>query len=155
MKLILSRADAKQRGLRRYFTGLPCLRGHVTERSVSSARCMTCANDDQRKHYSNGMYQSVRYKQQRCRNARASRLKNWYGLTHTDYDCMVRSQNGKCAICQLVPESKLRVDHDHSTNLIRGLLCHHCNLVLGHAKDNPRTLKAAITYLETSERKAA
>jgi hypothetical protein len=38
---IISRADAKARGLRRYYTG-PCKRGHVAERHVSSRRCVVC-----------------------------------------------------------------------------------------------------------------
>lgn len=43
----------------------------------------------------------------------------------------------------------LHVDHDHETGLIRGLLCHHCNTLLGHAKDSVDVLEAAIVYLKS------
>jgi hypothetical protein len=39
---IISRQEAKARGLKRYFTGEPCPKGHVTERHVSSGTCCEC-----------------------------------------------------------------------------------------------------------------
>lgn len=41
----------------------------------------------------------------------------------------------------------LYIDHCHSTGNVRGLLCHNCNLTIGHAKDNIEILKSAIQYL--------
>jgi hypothetical protein len=38
----ISWADAVERGLRRYFTGIPCPHGHVCERSVSRRACLEC-----------------------------------------------------------------------------------------------------------------
>lgn len=38
----LSRAEAKQRGLSRYYTGKPCIKGHVEQRLVSNGRCAKC-----------------------------------------------------------------------------------------------------------------
>jgi hypothetical protein len=40
---VVSRLDAKARKLKRYRTGLPCVRGHVTERYTSNGKCVTCA----------------------------------------------------------------------------------------------------------------
>lgn len=42
---------------------------------------------------------------------------------------LIAWQDGRCAICGYVPESKpwLCKDHDHTTGLIRGLLCYPCN----------------------------
>jgi len=39
---IICRDEARALGLKRYFTGAPCKRGHVAERYVSSCRCMEC-----------------------------------------------------------------------------------------------------------------
>jgi hypothetical protein len=39
---IISRSAAKTQGLKRYFTGKPCSRGHLTERQVSSGWCLSC-----------------------------------------------------------------------------------------------------------------
>jgi hypothetical protein len=39
---IISRRQALDRGLIRYFTGKPCKRGHLVERLTSSANCLEC-----------------------------------------------------------------------------------------------------------------
>jgi predicted nucleic acid-binding Zn ribbon protein len=39
---IISRKEARARGLDRYFTGKPCLRGHIAERPTSVAVCLEC-----------------------------------------------------------------------------------------------------------------
>ena len=33
---------AKAAGLKRYYTGKPCLRGHISERAVSGQSCLEC-----------------------------------------------------------------------------------------------------------------
>ena len=45
---LISRAEARQKGLTRYFTGHPCLRGHVCERRTSDKTCLGC--DQERWH---------------------------------------------------------------------------------------------------------
>jgi hypothetical protein len=65
---------------------------------------------------------------------------------------MREAQDNKCAICGSTDPARKDgdwdVDHDHATGKVRGLLCHHCNIVIGSAQDNIDTLKAAIVYLE-------
>jgi 5-methylcytosine-specific restriction endonuclease McrA len=39
---IISLRDAEERGLSRYFTGVPCKRGHISERSVKWRACLEC-----------------------------------------------------------------------------------------------------------------
>lgn len=39
---IVCRDQAAQGGLKRYFTGLPCLRGHVSERFTRNKTCVAC-----------------------------------------------------------------------------------------------------------------
>lgn len=70
-----------------------------------------------------------------------------YKINTEDFDVILKKQKNRCAICQLESTDVLRVDHDHETGIIRGLLCHSCNLVLGHAKDNVQILKRAQAYL--------
>ena len=39
---IIMREEAKEQGLVRYFTGVPCKRGHISERKVSTGDCLAC-----------------------------------------------------------------------------------------------------------------
>ncbi|MDR3464153.1 MAG: HNH endonuclease signature motif containing protein [Beijerinckiaceae bacterium] len=39
---LLSRADARARGLSRYWTGKPCKHGHIAERIVANGACVEC-----------------------------------------------------------------------------------------------------------------
>lgn len=39
-------------------------------------------------------------------------------------------------------------DHNHETGLFRGWICKLCNPLLGYARDQPETLRAAAAYLE-------
>jgi hypothetical protein len=59
---------------------------------------------------------------------------------------MFQRQNGKCAIC-CQTERKLVVDHNHTTNKVRGLLCNACNSVIGHCHENIAVLVSAAAYL--------
>ena len=75
-------------------------------------------------------------------------LKRKYGLTIDEYNAMLEKQEKSCAICGGVdPKKRLAVDHNHKTNEIRGLLCSHCNMGLGHFKDDLTLLAKAIQYL--------
>lgn len=82
---------------------------------------------------------------------RKAQFKKKYGLALETYNIMEKEQGGVCAICSRceMPKNKkyLFVDHSHKTGEVRGLLCMHCNNMLGHAKDNPNILKNAIYYL--------
>ena len=69
-----------------------------------------------------------------------------YNITIDEYDNLYRQQKGSCKICSK-NFPRLYVDHDHNSGKVRGLLCHNCNLVLGHAFDNTDTLSNAIEYL--------
>ena len=75
-------------------------------------------------------------------------LKHEFGITVEQYNEMFAKQTGLCAICGLGPKSgTLVVDHNHGTGLIRGLLCHKCNVGMGHFNDDASLLGRAINYL--------
>lgn len=68
-----------------------------------------------------------------------------YGITLEARDAIIAAQGGHCALCDRTKD--LCVDHCHDSKKIRGVLCRKCNLMLGHADDNPSRLAAAIIYL--------
>ena len=57
-------------------------------------------------------------------------LSRWNGTTPVMKEELFEFQGGRCAICEKKPQ-RLDYDHDHSTGLPRGLVCHSCNLILG------------------------
>ncbi len=80
----------------------------------------------------------------------AQRLK-LYGLSVEEYRSMESRQGGVCAICKLSdPRHRLSVDHDHGTDVVRGLLCSRCNLVLGRCGDSIELFQRTISYLEAT-----
>ena len=71
-------------------------------------------------------------------------------MTTIDFEILLASQNGECAICHTA-EPGLKgwaVDHDHVTGRVRGILCNHCNFGIGHMKDDASILRSAADYLE-------
>lgn len=81
-----------------------------------------------------------------------------YGLSKESYESMLKEQKGVCAICGKPETAKhkrnqwtkrLSIDHDHSTGVVRGLLCAKCNALLGYADESIEVLSKAIEYLLT------
>lgn len=91
---------------------------------------------------------SVTKKKRNKGDWRAWWLRTQYGITHEQYNILLESQNGRCAICRSLPEKdrKLAVDHEHTTSRVRGLLCSKCNRGLGLFQDSPELLKEAARY---------
>jgi hypothetical protein len=90
--------------------------------------------------------------------AKSQRLKR-YGIDFDGYNKLRETQNYRCAICNKhesevsqgrakTPATALHVDHCHSTNKIRGLLCTNCNTILGKCYDNEDILMRAVSYLQ-------
>ena len=88
-----------------------------------------------------------------------------YGLAPGQYEQMLATQNGLCAI-SLLPETSvsattdktypLAVDHDRSCcsgnrscgKCVRGLITRNMNVGLGMFGDSPELLRAAADYIE-------
>ncbi len=73
----------------------------------------------------------------------------------SQYKEILKKENGVCAICESKETRKrkgmivrLSIDHNHTTGEIRGLLCHNCNVGLGHFLDNVEFLLKAIRYIK-------
>ena len=79
-----------------------------------------------------------------------------YGLTQEQFDRLLAAQQLACGMCHKPFEGRQRihVDHNHACcqqknrscgKCIRGLLCHTCNIALGHIE---RRYAMARVYLD-------
>lgn len=83
---------------------------------------------------------------------RRKSLKRCYGITLEEYEELFQKQKGKCLICkrhQSEFKKNLFVDHCHTTDRVRGLLCSNCNFIIGLTGESITVLKQAIVYLKT------
>lgn len=86
---------------------------------------------------------SCHYKRQR-----KAFLKRQYGLESEDLDKLLARQRNRCLGCLKDLTDGYDVDHNHVTNKVRGLLCRHCNLILGLAKEDKARLTRLRLYLD-------
>ena len=69
------------------------------------------------------------------------------GIKVPEFFRLLRIQEGKCAICGDQKGMRLKIDHCHKSQRVRGLLCTKCNTGLGHFNDDPELLVRAKNYL--------
>ncbi len=85
---------------------------------------------------------------------KAYRLQLSYGLSMEDYNKLFDQQESKCKLCNREFNKEdshdIRIDHDHKTGKVRGLLCHKCNVALGLFDEDICRLLNAAKYLEES-----
>lgn len=76
-----------------------------------------------------------------------------YGLTIEEAEAM---RAAGCWICGMKDteangrHSKLHIDHDHKTGLVRGVLCTNCNTGIGKFNDDPVLLQRALECVSGS-----
>lgn len=132
-------------------------KAHVsnTGHQIYKARCKPCHNALEAHKWANVSEERKRKRLIKSKERFDSdyhknyRLGIKYGLTLEQFNEMYATQEGKCDICgDETPSNVIRVDHNHKTGKVRSLLCHQCNVGLGHFKESPELLTKAIAYLE-------
>ncbi len=89
-------------------------------------------------------------------HSRKKLLGTKYNMTIEEHDALFASQGMVCGACGSPTANSKKgwsTDHCHTTGVVRGILCHHCNVGIGHAKDSAETLRAWIAYLERAATK--
>ena len=127
---------------------------HIPRNEDKFGRCKTCRSEKARLYYAaNRETIQARSKEWRQNNPDRAKtgdaqrsVKYRYGLNPDEHKALSEEQNHQCAICKA--DTKLVVDHSHTTNKVRGLLCSSCNHGLGNFKDDISTLLRAVSYLE-------
>lgn len=103
------------------------------------------ANQDQRKEC------AKKFRRNNPEKTRKTHLKYKYGITQNDYNVKLEFQNNKCAICgrDMTEYGKVFcVDHNHTTNKVRGLLCDPCNYGLGFYEKHKEKYTAYLKLYE-------
>jgi hypothetical protein len=127
----------------------------VSKKDGLTSYCKACSKDKRLKTYHDNAEvekeKLTTYYNKNKDRAKHYRLSKVYGLDKEEYERMYDEQQGKCAICGTHHDELKRglfVDHCHSTEQVRGLLCQFCNTLLGMAQDNPSVLLNAVNYLK-------
>lgn len=83
--------------------------------------------------------------------SRELRLHKTFSITNKEYEEIKAEQGGQCICGEWTGYNgrsrNLSVDHDHATGYVRGVLCKHCNDLLGRVKDDPRYFEKMAEYL--------
>jgi hypothetical protein len=124
------------------------------------SQCRQCKNAIERANPLNKEYRQKSYRRDIEKSRAYSRDKARrsafasYGITESDYERMLLSQGGVCAICKSPASSprnarrrNLDVDHCHTTGQVRGLLCGCCNRAIGQLNNDVTLLFNAAKYL--------
>lgn len=93
----------------------------------------------------------ARYRAKHPEKVRAYEIKSKYGITRDAYDSLLSAQGERCAVCRCdfasLPKHQIHVDHCHNTEVVRGILCHACNTLLGRCGDNEQAVIETLTSL--------
>ena len=133
--VLVSRREAIERGLVRYYTGKPCVRGHTSERRTKNGKCHRCLVEEietrRRKNPTSKTIQNKRWRVENSKTlvARAKlrrkkiELKN--ELLPGEWEAMVEQNKNTCIVpgCSTSP-----VTQDHIKPLSKGGRHHISNL---------------------------
>ena len=86
-------------------------------------------------------------KNRRVKQAVASRRRRDTGVSKEEFEKRFLNQKGLCDICGKFMSRPCQ-DHNHTTKKPRDLLCHNCNVLIGHSFENKEILASAIRYLQ-------
>ena len=132
------------------------------EKLRGSDRCRRCAfptteTGEDPKERANRIAREYLKTPQGVRYVRAMNLKK-YGITPEEYDSIWEKQSGVCASCGNEETHRnqfgvcsLAVDHDHTTGVVRGLLCGRCNRALGLLRDSADVVQSLLNYRRSFE----
>lgn len=113
--------------------------------AVEEKKCASCGKvwPAERFYPNIGSNDGLRSDCKECTHAR--HIKQTYGLEKYKYEEMLEEQGGVCAMCKT--NEPRCVDHDHTTGLVRGLVCYRCNMVVGFYENTPNMFSLIKAYL--------
>lgn len=117
------------------------------------AWCRDCSSkynrEYARNHQQEGKKRHKKYVREHREKIKDYQYQWLYGLTSKQRLQIYINQNGCCAICKkATPYDKIKTDHNHKTDKIRGLLCNECNLALGFIEKYFDNIDFILKYLK-------
>lgn len=91
----------------------------------------------------------MKYLKEKYNKKLLSRRIKKYKLDEDQFNQLKKSQEGKCAICntKFKDSRDMHVDHNHTNEKVRQLLCNGCNVGIGMLKDDTSIILKAAEYL--------
>jgi ribosomal protein L37AE/L43A len=125
---IMTRSKAQQLGLKHYYTGEPCVRGHIDRRFTSIGKCMACARENAAANYTPLTDKKRAYNNQESFVVAATEQhKGKYSYDETVY---VNAHNKVIITCPIHGQFSMS-----PTNHIQGKGCAFCgNIRMGEAQ---------------------
>jgi hypothetical protein len=85
-------------------------------------------------------------------SVKREKLRSSYKLADKEIDDLRIRADGFCELCEkrfgVDSGSRPVIDHEHSSGVVRGLLCGNCNTALGMIEDSVETLQRLSQYLK-------
>lgn len=164
---IITRSEAEKRGIRKYFTGKACARGHTCKRWASGGNCEECQILNVKRWQKNNR-DKINANRRRLRKEgrltlppserpydiekRKQRYKGYRQSINERYkkEQVIKAGRDRPHECEICGEAEVRIcfDHCHETGLFRGWLCVRCNSTLGLVRDKVNILEKLIEYLK-------
>lgn len=115
--------------------------------------CKECGNAKAREQHKKVRAKGADRWEKHRRGYRNRYYKLKYGITLEEFEDKLAGQGGRCEICEMElgvdnDSRKAHLDHCHTTNQIRGILCVGCNQGIGSMREDIEIMKKAIAYLE-------
>lgn len=122
--------------------------GSLTRGRARSCGCTRYAKGEASPAYKHGLSDKNHPDNKRYQREKFDKHK--YNLLPEHKQALIDKQENACAICAYKFGQKvgdMKVDHCHSTGVVRGLLCDLCNRGLGYFRDQADRLINAANYL--------
>jgi hypothetical protein len=169
---IITRKEALEKGLHLYFTGKPCKRGHICERTAKGG-CVDCNKIKELARQSKEKFLGIKRSSEWSKaNPVKNRKKSnrWIKNNPEKVSHMKRRGNGlpdperpypvdgKCECCNLEEPIRIKrtgkirslsLDHCHKTGKFRGWLCYKCNSIAGKSNEEIDRLSSLVAYLKS------
>ena len=122
-----------------------CFHKRSDTKSGLRSNCKDCVRERNNSRYHNSDKKAA------AKRSRKHSLRILYGISPEQYEQMFKNQQGLCAICQQPEKNKsyLSIDHCHSSQEIRSLLCGNCNSAIGLLQDSSKIIFSAASYLQS------